>query len=410
MRSTISKRLGAWLLLVAGLGASCSSDESGNSGARNTGSGGGNDPFGNATAGMSGAAGGGAGSFGNTMSMGGPTSGTGGGEPVTSTEGRSCADAQVKTSKVKPIIAIVLDGSGSMCADYGGMTRWQSLRSALLDPADGLIKRLETAVEFGMTLYDGSINPLLAVLGNSSSENPGCAEMYLFPKAVGDCPQLIEVAPAIMNFAPIDAAFPQTELGGSTPTDKALTHVMDQMTMAAMAEPDPMNHPRYVILATDGEPNDICAMGVGGDGSVNKMNVIAQVERGVMAGVKTYVISLAGDSMTLQMHLDQVAAAGGTGTMAFSPMTKDDLVATLGMIIGGAIGCQVFLNGEVTAGMECMGYVELNGKFITCNDPDGWRLLDSKTIELQGKACEEFMSSPDVVLNAGFPCGVFRPT
>lgn len=389
------------------LGAACSADQSSTDGMRGP-SAGGTDPFGNASGGMSGGVG--AGSFGNTNTMGDPTSGGTGSDAPVDTSGRSCADAEVKTSKVKPIIAIVIDGSGSMCADYGGQSRWLALRSALLDPANGLVKRLESAVEFGMTLYDGSINALLGVLGNSSSENPSCATMYLLPKAVGDCPQLIEVAPAIMNFAAIDAAYPQAELGGSTPTDKAMTHVMDQMTMAAMAEPDPMNHPRYVILATDGEPNDICAMGVGGDGSVNKMNVISQVERGVMAGVKTYVISLAGDSMKLQQHLDQVAAAGGTGTMAFSPMTKDDLVATLGMIIGGAIGCQVFLNGEVMAGMECKGFVKLGTEVLKCNDPDGWHLLDSKTIELQGKACQDFMSSPDVTLNAGFPCGIFRPT
>lgn len=389
------------------LGIACSADESSSNGMRGMGSGAGTDPFGNATTGTGGTA---AGSFGNTDTMGGPTGAGASGEAPIDVSGRSCADAEVKTSKVKPIITIVIDGSGSMCADYGGQSRWLSLRSALLDPANGLVKRLETAVEFGMTLYDGSINALLGVLGNSSSENPSCATMYLLPKAVGDCPQLIEVPPAINNFMAIDMAFPQVELGGSTPTDKAMTHVMDQMTMAAMAEPDPMNHPRYVILATDGEPNDICAMGVGGDGSVNKMNVITQVERGVMAGVKTYVISLAGDSMKLQMHLDQVAAAGGTGTMAFSPMTKDDLVSTLGMIIGGAIGCQVFLNGEVMAGMECKGFVDFNGTFLKCNDPDGWHLLDSKTIELQGKACQDFMSSPDATLKAGFPCGVFRPT
>ena len=90
-------------------------------------------------------------------------------------------------------------------------------------------------------------------------------------------------------------------------------------------------------------------------------------------------------------------------------MTKDELVMTLATIIGGAIGCQVFLNGEVTAGMECRGYVQVNGVFLPCNDPDGWHLVDPSTIELTGKACTDFMSSPDVTLKAGFPCGVFRP-
>ena len=96
--------------------------------------------------------------------------------------------------------------------------------------------------------------------------------------------------------------------------------------------------------------------------------------------------------------------------MAFSPMTKDELVMTLVTIVGGAIGCQVFLNGEVTPGMECKGFVEVNAKLLKCNDPDGWKLIDPSTIELTGQACMDFMASPDVMLKAGFPCGVFRPT
>ena len=79
------------------------------------------------------------------------------------------------------------------------------------------------------------------------------------------------------------------------------------------------------------------------------------------------------------------------------------------MIIGGAVGCQVFLNGEVTPGMECLGYVEVNGMDVPCNDPNGWKLIDERTIELQGAACENFIASPEVTLRAGFPCGVFRP-
>ena len=34
----------------------------------------------------------------------------------------------------------------------------------------------------------------------------------------------------------------------------------------------------YVILATDGAPNDICVSGTGGDGSVQRKGVIAAVQ------------------------------------------------------------------------------------------------------------------------------------
>jgi hypothetical protein len=40
-----------------------------------------------------------------------------------------------------PTIMFVIDVSGSMCAPFGNSTRWQALRTALLDPMRGLIYR-----------------------------------------------------------------------------------------------------------------------------------------------------------------------------------------------------------------------------------------------------------------------------
>jgi hypothetical protein len=50
----------------------------------------------------------------------------------------------------------------------------------------------------------------------------------------------------------------------------------------------------------------------------------------------------------------------------------------------------------------------------TCNgqpvaQPDGWRLKDEKTVELIGPSCTNFLSNPDVMLRADFPCDVFVP-
>lgn len=57
------------------------------------------------------------------------------------------------------------------------------------------------------------------------------------------------------------------ELGGSTPSDRALDHVMKALIgMRQVQGPDdPARGPVYVILATDGAPNDICVNGTGGD-------------------------------------------------------------------------------------------------------------------------------------------------
>lgn len=368
---------------------------------------------------------GGAGTFGGNST--GAQAGTG--VPVGGTgQPMECATAMVNTSTATPDIMFVIDGSGSMCENFGGSTRWQALRSALLDTTQGLIYQLQASVWFGMVLYDGTIDLLLALTGAGNGSVSECAVMYTEMKATGECPQLIDVPIMVNNAAAIDMAFPATELGGSTPTDRAMEHAVDLMIGRQNADPDGDPHPQYIILATDGQPNDICVGGVGGDGSAQRAGVIAAVDRGVAGGITTFVISLAGGDSSLQQHLDEVARHGqpsDPNAKTFSPMTPQDLVATLAAVLGGAIGCEVVLNGQVVAGRECSGLVEVNGNRLpccldggaagwSCDDaaasvPDGWRLKDERTVELMGAACTQFLLAPVASLRAAFPCGVFSP-
>jgi hypothetical protein len=156
--------------------------------------------------------------------------------------------------------------------------------------------------------------------------------------------------------------------------------------------------------------------------------VIAAVDRAATARITTFVISLAGGDGALQAHLDEVARHGqpsNPNAKTFSPMTPQDLVTTLAAVLGGAIGCEVALNGTVVSGRECSGMVEVNGNPLaccrdggggswTCNDaaapmPDGWRLKDERTVELMGAACTQFLLATQASLRAAFPCGVFSP-
>jgi hypothetical protein len=347
-----------------------------------------------------------------------------------------CASALVQAIRNMPTIMFVIDGSGSMCAPFGNSTRWQALRTALLDPMKGLIYRLQSSVSFGATLYDGTIDLTLALSqpggggGGNANQNPGCALNYAGMKDMGMCPQLVEVLPPRLNNAmAIDTAYPKTELGGSTPTDKALSHVMDGLlAMVQQQGPDQKAmSPVYVILATDGAPNDICVGGTGGDGSAQRQGVVAAVDRGAAAGIKTWVVSLAGGDAMLQAHLDEVAKHGdptNASARTFNPTNPDDLIMTLAQLLGGAVGCHVNLNGTVAVGQECAGAVQYNGRTLPCCEkagngwncdqrpatpPNGWRLSDDHSIELVGDACTSFLLGSDELLMATFPCEVFRP-
>lgn len=289
-----------------------------------------------------------------------------------------CADQDVQTSRIIPWILFVIDRSSSMNESYpGSANRWQAVYDALMAPNEGVIARLHQMVEFGIMLYDGE----------------------------GACPRLVTVDPVINNYDPINAVYGTSFPGRYTPTAVALNAayaiVPDQQAVL-----ETRFKPHYVVLCTDGQPNGCPDAITGGRIETDFQGPIDEVTAAAAQDIKTFVVSVASGGQEYQNFLDQLAVIGDTGSPAFSPTTKDELVARFAEIVGGAIGCEIGLNGTVTQGSECSGTVELNGNPLECNGPDGWRLADPTHIELLGQACDRFMSNPDGMLSARFPCGV----
>jgi len=180
---------------------------------------------------------------------------------------------------------------------------------------------------------------------------------------------------------------------------------MEQVLDQVLAAPPP--DPVLFILATDGQPNECSRDST----APAEAGVITQTQHAFTAGIRTYVISLAGDDMALQDHLDQVANAGvGRDPMATPPATSyapsdtTGLAESLRTIIGGALSCTVALDGRVVAGMECLGRVELNGTALECDGPNGWHLVDESHIDILGTACDTLLGTPGSTLTASFPC------
>jgi hypothetical protein len=307
-----------------------------------------------------------------------------------------CAGKNINTMRVVPTIWLVIDGSGSMVDTFGDTSRWKALKEALMDPMVGVVKTLEHQVQWGMIMYDGP-TPAPIQLPD------GGTAMFSSPPAK-TCPRVVAVEPKKDNFADINMVYPPDPLGGSTPTDKALAQVIQHLPpSAATAGPDVFVQPTIIVLATDGEPNDLCSMSFGPPPDV-KPAVIAAVKQLLDAGDKTYVISLAGTDQGLASHLQDVAKAGGTGMPPFSPMNKDDLIAAFKAIIGPETTCDVTLSGKVKMGNECMGTIQINGKPLDCNSDNGWRLKDMATISITGTACDAYKADPNAMLVADFPC------
>jgi hypothetical protein len=311
------------------------------------------------------------------------------------TDPNRCVEGRANATRVQPRVILVLDGSCSMSTDYpanGAASaseckdnpkgRWAALRNALIDPQNGVVPKLQSIVQFGLVVFGTQ------------------------PK----CPIPVEpVKPALNNLAMIQPKIPAVQPGMFTPTGPALDWVYDNLIVAN--QPDGNLGPQIVILATDGEPN---SCGVGGFGQVttNYQPVIDAVKKGVAKGVTTYMVSLADAAGTFHDHLQELAnlgnpAANGMAKL-YTPGSPQELEDALAQLVGGAVGCDIALNGTIATGSECDGTVTLNGAALGCNKPDGWKLVDERHIRLQGKACQTLKDKNGLV-EARFPCSVFVP-
>jgi Mg-chelatase subunit ChlD len=307
--------------------------------------------------------------------------------------GSTCAHVNVDIRRSVPDVWLMIDGSGSMGAPLQNAdSRYAVLRQALVDAASGLVPQLQDSIAFGLYVYDGCAY-------DPSIVGPGCV--------AGACPRSVTVDPALRNFSAIAARYPQQPPGSSTPTDVALSALAAHIgANASSATP---GAPSYVVLATDGEPN-LCDWHDGVPSNPGfQQNALMAVQSMAASGTKVFAVSLAGGDAALEAYLDQLAAAGGTGQKAFTPASEADLVTALQSILGGAVSCDVTLTGTVTTGRECTGTVTLDGKAIACDDPNGWHLKDSRTIELAGASCDALRKQPSSALSATFPCDAYAP-
>jgi hypothetical protein len=319
----------------------------------------------------------------NTL-PGGPTPTSAGSSAGQQPRGDTCARGMRTTSPVTPTVWLVVDGSSSMNDEFElGRSRWLALRSTLVDPA-GVVDSLQGVVRFGMVIYSG---------GNADPNQ---------------CVKLVTVQPALNNLAAITASYSTMPLGMGTPTDKALDHVVTTLPVLNQGMLDAKTGPVYVVLATDGQPNDCGGFGGGGNGGqAAEQRVLDVTARGTQMGMQMFVVSLAGMDQQLQQHLDQVGMATASKTPPYVPSTQADLVAAFRQIVNSA-SCQVELDGTVKQGSECSGKVTLNSVDLACNHADGWRLFDSRTVQLTGKSCDTFLGV-DSMVSATFACDVFTP-
>jgi hypothetical protein len=307
-----------------------------------------------------------------------------------------CAGVRINASRILPTVMLVVDGSASMEGPYGapaevpdgGMamdppSRWTSVREALVG-AEGVVPKLQDRVNFGLAVY---------------GTNATC------PLPLG------VIAPTLNNAAAITGGIPQTPPGMFTPTGVALEEVVKMLPDPTLVLDGPPIGPQIILLATDGDPNACDAVFDIFTGMV--MTDYAPSINAAMAGqakhLRMYVVSVGQDAAAA--HLQQMANIGAnqdpmTGTAEVHyPENTASLTATLETLIGAELSCDLALEGKgIKVDLACSGTVKVNGMELECNGPNGFELVDEKTLRLNGTTCEMYKNSIDTLVDANFPC------
>jgi hypothetical protein len=289
--------------------------------------------------------------------------------------------------KLPPDLLIVLDRSGSMvnkatggsCDLPGAMcgSRWVEMTKAI----NQVVAATQTSIRWGLKFF---------------TNIPACEITDGATVDIG-ANTAPAIATAIMNMT----------TGGQTPTRGAM--VSAGAYLKALTDPNP----KFVMLATDGEPN--CMVGnpmlpfPDTDAAIGSIKAVADL------GFPVYVIGVATSGDVLDMTLRQMAKAGGrprTADPEYYPVSSSsDLVAALAQIGGQIASCTFALGSQPPDPMNVA--VNADGARVPqdLTHMNGWDYGPGMmSIQLYGSWCDKAKANLVKDVQAIFGCpGIVIP-
>jgi hypothetical protein len=361
------------------------------------------DASGHAGSGGIGGAGGAGGGGGARLDGGGPIAGRDGGPIIiitggsTGTDGghvtldANCGTKTQSAKMIPPDMMLVMDRSLSMTNDIndrqcagatgnngncGANSKWE----LMVPPLNQVIAATDTTVNWGM-FY----------LGDEPSPQCGVATAPVVPIAA-------------MNAGAVTASLTGNLFNGDvgTPTRRVIQGAVSYLRGLA-----DMN-PKYLLLATDGQPNCATASGLNMDDTAGTQQAVADA---LTAGIPTFVVGIGNTNAAAS--LNQLAVAGGRPQMggATSYYQVNDataLAAALGTIVGQAASCTFNIgkapDGTTTKGLGVFG----DGSPIPMDATDGWSFTDTTmtSIIIKGPTCDRVLSGMIHDVTVAFVCDV----
>lgn len=278
-----------------------------------------------------------------------------------------------------PDLLIVQDRSGSMSLDANDLplvgaknpkSKWMQIASAIAQVAQSV-----SGVQWGLMMFS----------------------------ADGQCgaPSQPDVPVASGNAAAIKQALDDASPAGLTPTTAAI----DRAVAYLKGGVDPDGRARYLLLATDGQPN--CSDGSFGTDDAAAIQAVANAAQ---AGIHTFVVGIGGKTGADQTLAQMAMSGKEPNTTAgqkpyYSVSTTQDLVAVLTAVAGKVASCSYTL--EMAPPSPDLVTVEANGKTVP-RDPtrtEGWDYGPMQTsIVFYGQSCKDLQQGLVSTVRAIFGC------
>ena len=308
----------------------------------------------------------------------------------TSTDiGTGCAQQSVPIQALPPDILIIQDRSLSMNNDSndqscGGTGFGQGGNCG----ANSKWSQVTAAIE--------------TVVTASSSVNWG---LFYFGNGVSQCgvSTTADIPVAANSAAQIVASLAANSPNGATPTAATINNAVAYMQTLTD------QNPKFLLLATDGQPNCL-------NGNVNTTDVggaTTAVTNAMAAGFPTFVVGI-GNVASATTALNAMAQAGGeaqTGgaTAYYAVSDTAGLVTTLNEIVGLAASCTISLQNVPQGNWSiAIWATDSSGKTIQLPNSasDGWAYTDSSrtSITLVGPTCDNLKNDTYSNLQFVYTC------
>jgi hypothetical protein len=298
-----------------------------------------------------------------------------------SSDAEKCGEHHFDLERKPAELLLVLDRSASMKDAPSGASSSTPKWDLLVPAVNEVINATDASVSWGVKMF------------------PEGTGSECDASAVTDH---IDVDVAAMNAPNVAAAVTSSmPEGNGTPTADAIDRGLAYLRSRTS------DNPKYILLATDGEPS--CPK----PSDDARTLAVKAVANAAAAGIHTFVVGVATTKSSATTALSDMAIAGmearnedpnPLATRYYLANTKDELVASLKQITGQISGCT--FSWDQPPPVPGNIAVKVGGAKAPRDSTEGWEYVDRnyKSIEVHGSWCDKIKTTGANVVEIVFGC------